>query len=275
MKSLNLFKINVKYFCSKKEKWNLFTKIRAKLNENEYNTNLNLDKSSQSNAEKIKKESHKQKETNAAYLRLLEGNKLFVQQKNFDNPEYFKTLSHAHAPKYFLIGCSDARVPPTELTKTSPGEIFIHRNIANQVIQNDLNCMATLQYAVEYLKVEHVIVMGHTKCGGIKAANSTDSFGLIDHWLQNIRDVAFIHKSELNSITDEEEFLKKLTELNIKQQAINVCKSSFVQKAWSEGRRNYIHGWMCDVETGIIKDLKLDKKEWINIKDSYSYNFNI
>ena len=210
-------------------------------------------------------------ENRSAYFRLLEGNKHYVAEKTSNNPEYFIDLAKTQKPKYLLIGCSDSRVPPNELTKTDPGEIFIHRNIANQVLTTDLNCMSVIQFAVEQLKVEHIIVMGHTKCGGVIAANKNDSLGLIDQWLNNIRDVAHIYREQLNKIEDKVEFMQKLTELNVKHQTLNVCKTSFVQKAWNKGLNLHVHGWMCDIETGLIKDLTVTNEDWDNIRDIYNY----
>ncbi len=212
-------------------------------------------------------------EYKSTYLRLLEGNKAYVEEKTQDNPEYFRELAKTQKPKYLLIGCSDSRVPPNELTKTDPGEIFIHRNIANQVLTSDLNCMSVIQFAVEHLKVEHIIVMGHTKCGGVIAANKNHHLGLIDQWLNNIRDVAHNYKEELSKIEDKDEFIKSLTELNVKHQALNVCKTSFVQNAWNKGVNLHVHGWICDIETGLIKDLTVTNQDWENIRNIYSYKF--
>lgn len=207
-----------------------------------------------------------------SYRRLIEGNAAFVAEKTKTDPEYFSKLSQIHKPKYFLIGCSDSRVPPNELTKTEPGEIFIHRNIANQVKSCDLGCMSALKYAVESLRVQHIIVMGHTNCGGIVAANQNKSLGVIDYWLQSIRDVALNHRNELKGIKNEKEFILKLTEFNIRQQTLNVCKSSILQKAWGEGRAIRVSGWLCDIETGLIRDLDVTQNEWEAIKDIYGYD---
>jgi carbonic anhydrase len=212
-------------------------------------------------------------EYRSTYLRLLEGNKSYVQEKTDNNPDYFREMAKTQKPKYLLIGCSDSRVPPNELTKTDPGEIFIHRNIANQVLTSDLNCMSVIQFAVEYLKVEHIIVMGHTKCGGVIAANKNQHLGLIDQWLNNIRDVAQIYREELSKLENQEDFLKALTELNVKHQTLNVCKTSFVQNAWNKGVNLHVHGWLCDIETGLIKDLTVTNEDWEKIKNVYSYKF--
>lgn len=242
----------LKYFSSKSD---LFSSIKTGITTN-----------SKSNIE------HSQ-EYQSAYSRLLEGNKQYVSEKTHNNPNYFKELSKTQTPKYLLIGCSDSRVPPNELTKTDPGEIFIHRNIANQVLVSDLNCMSVIQFAVEVLKVEHVIVMGHTKCGGVIAANKNQHLGLIDQWLNNIRDVANLYRDDLSKAENPDEFIKSLTELNVKHQALNVCKTSFVQNAWKRGANLHVHGWICDIESGLIKDLTVTNEDWEKIKHTYSYKF--
>jgi len=207
------------------------------------------------------------------YKRLLRGNKKYVKEKTKENATYFSDMAKTQTPKYLLIGCSDSRVPPNEMTKTDPGEIFIHRNIANQVMLTDFNCMSVIQFAVEYLKVEHIIVMGHTKCGGVIASNNKNFKGLIESWLKNIKDTALLNKKELDECKTEEEFIKKLTELNVKSQALNVCKTPYVQKAWADGRDLHVHGWLMDIETGLIKDLGISNKDWNEIKSIYEFNF--
>ncbi len=209
-----------------------------------------------------------------AYNRLLEGNKEYVKQKMMQDPEYFNELGKSQKPKYLFIGCSDSRVHPNEMTKTDPGEIFIHRNIANQVIFSDLNCMSVIQYAVEHLKVEHIIVMGHTKCGGVISSNNKKFKGLIENWLQNIKDIALTYKKELDECKDEEEFIRKLTILNVRTQALNVCKTPFVQKAWSEGRFLHIHAWLMDIDTGLIHDLNITNNDWNEIRHIYDFIFH-
>jgi carbonic anhydrase len=208
------------------------------------------------------------------YKNLLISNKKYVEEKTILDKDYFKRRAKTQTPRYMLIGCSDSRVPPNELTKTEPGEIFIHRNVANQVISSDINCMSTIQFAVEYLKVEHVIVMGHSKCGGIIAAIRYKHLGLIDQWLQHIRDVAVTNRAILEGISDENEFFQKLTEINTLEQAVNVCKTPYVQKAWDEGRKLQVHGWVYDIETGYIKDLEIGNKEWKNIEKYFKYEFH-
>lgn len=214
-------------------------------------------------------------EVTKEYLRLIEGNKQYAEEKTRADPNYFKNLAKGQSPKYLMIGCSDSRIPPNEMTKTEPGDIFIHRNIANQVISSDLNCMSVIQFAVEYLKVEHVIVMGHTKCGGVIASANTSRgyYGLIEQWLQSIKDVAVLHKEELDKCANEEEYVKLLTELNVKQQALNVCKTPFVQKAWAQGQKVHVHGWIMDIETGRIKDLTVKNEDWHKLRKIYTHEF--
>ena len=209
-----------------------------------------------------------------SYQKLIEGNHLFVKEKISEDPNYFKTLSKSQHPNYFVITCSDSRVPPNELTKSGAGELFVHRNIANQCKRSDLNCQSALFYAVEVLKVSHVIVLGHTHCGGIAAAAKNQSLGIVDLWLQNVRDIAVSHKDELARIKDEHHFLDKLSELNCKHQVLNVCKSAVVQKAWAEKRKLRVSGWMFDIETGLIKDVDVAQKEWEGMKKFFNFSFH-
>jgi carbonic anhydrase len=253
----------VRYFSSSSKNYDLFSTIKTG-KEDIVRSGINT------NASKTLTQTEDYKKT---YLRLFEGNKQYVSEKTRDDPNYFSDRAKTQKPKYLLIGCSDSRVPPNELTKTEPGELFIHRNIANQVISTDMNCMSVIQFAVEYLKVEHVIVMGHTLCGGVIAASKRNHMGLMDQWLDNIRDVAHRHMEELSKIDKEELFIKKLIELNIKQQALNVCKTPFVQKAWEKGINLHVHGWLCDIETGYINDLSINNTDWDNIKKTYNFKF--
>ena len=209
-----------------------------------------------------------------SYNKLIEGNRAFVKEKTKLNPNYFKELSGSQQPNYFIISCSDSRVPPNELTKTNPGELFVHRNVANQVKRSDLNCQSALFYAVESLKVSHIIVLGHTHCGGITAAAKNQSLGVVDLWLQNVRDIAVSNKELLGKINNEHDFLDKLSELNVKHQALNVCKSAVVQKAWAEGRNLRVSGWMVDIESGYIKDLDVAQKDWEDIKKFFQFSFD-
>ena len=193
-----------------------------------------------------------------SYEALLNGNALFVREYLARDPQYFQKLSAVHQPGYFFIACSDARVPPNQLTKTEPGELFIYRNIANQVHLLDLGCLSALQYAVKMLQVQHIVVMGHTHCGGIVAANSNESLGKnLDLWLQGIKDLAITYQESLSKAQNEKEFLDQLAECNVRQQVIYVQQSEVVQQAQAQGQKVKISGWICDIETGIIRDLEI------------------
>lgn len=187
-----------------------------------------------------------------SYERLLLENKAWAAERLADDPEFFSRLANVQTPEYLWIGCSDSRVPPDQITGTKPGEIFIHRNIANMVVHTDLNLLSVLHYAVEVLKVRHIIVCGHYGCGGVKAAMTQQSLGIINKWLRNIKDVYRFHKDEINAIQDEQTKLNKLIELNVKEQVMNLAKTSIVQKAWKDRNGPDIHGWVYGLEDGII-----------------------
>jgi carbonic anhydrase len=189
------------------------------------------------------------------YEKLLLENKAWAQEKLEDDPEYFSRLENIQTPEFLWIGCSDSRVPADSLTGTQPGEIFVHRNIANMVVHTDLNMLSVLQYAVEVLKVKHIIVCGHYGCGGVKAALSNHNFGIINKWLRNIKDVYRFHKEEFNDIHDEDKKVNRLIELNIHEQIMNLAKTSIVQKAWKNDNRPDLHGWVYDLHDGIIKPI--------------------
>jgi carbonic anhydrase len=172
------------------------------------------------------------------------------------DPEFFSTLAKQQAPEYLWIGCSDSRVPANQIVDLAPGELFVHRNVANIVIHTDLNCLTVLNYAVEFLKVKHVMVTGHYGCGGVKAAMENNKLGLIDYWLRNIRDVYHAHQAELDAITDETLRLRRLCELNVLQQVDNVARCNIVQNAWARGQELSIHGWAYDIHDGILHKLR-------------------
>lgn len=183
---------------------------------------------------------------------LLENNQQWVAEKLQLDPEFFMKGAQGQHPKYLWIGCSDSRVPPDEITKTSPGEIFVHRNIANLVVQTDMNLLSVLQYAVEVLKVEHVIVCGHYGCGGVNAAMGTHQYGLIDNWIRQIKDTQNYYWQQLNELEETARF-DRLVELNVIEQVYNLGKTNIVQNAWQEGKRPSLHGWVYDLKTGYIK----------------------
>ena len=188
-----------------------------------------------------------------SYEKLLLENKAWAEERNLEDPNYFKVLAAQQAPEFLWIGCSDSRVPANQITGTLPGEIFVHRNISNLVVNTDLNMLSVLQYAVEVLKVKHVIVCGHYGCGGIKAAMGKHHFGIINHWLKNIKDVYRMHRNEIDSLKTEDERVNKLTELNVTEQVFNLAKTSIIQKAWKEDNRPHLHGWVYGLNDGIIK----------------------
>lgn len=171
-----------------------------------------------------------------------------------EDPDFFTRLSKQQAPEYLWIGCSDSRVPANQITKLSPGEIFVHRNIANMVVHTDLNCLSVIQYAVEVLKVKHIIVCGHYGCGGVKAALENQEYGLIDNWLSHIKDVIRFNALELEGLQHDKK-LDLLCELNVKEQVKNICNTEMVKKAWREGRELSVHGWIYGLEDGLLKDL--------------------
>ncbi len=206
-----------------------------------------------------------------SYKRLIEGNRLFALSKQFDDPEYFKKLSLGQTPEYLWVGCSDSRVPANEITGTESGEIFVHRNIANLVIHTDMNLMSVLEYAVNVLGVKQIIVCGHYGCGGVRAAMSNSSFGLVDNWLRNIKDVYHEHKKELDEITDLEKRTDRLTELNVIDQAKNLAKTRIVQNAWQSGKKLEIHGWVYGMTSGLIKELNTLYDEKGDIENIYHY----
>ena len=170
------------------------------------------------------------------------------------DPDFFTKLSRQQAPEYLWIGCSDSRVPANQIVSLPPGEVFVHRNIANVVVHTDLNCLSVIQYAVEVLKVKHIIVCGHYGCGGIKAAVENEQHGLIDNWLRHVQDVARFNADKLKGLKQEEKF-DLLCELNVKEQVTNICNTTIVQKAWENGAELSIHGWIYNIENGILKEL--------------------
>jgi len=186
---------------------------------------------------------------------LLDQNKAWAKAQTDRDPEFFARLVRQQAPEYLWIGCSDARVPANELMNLAPGELFVHRNIANLVHNIDINLMSVLEYAIGVLKVRHVIVCGHYGCGGVRAALERQEVGLIDNWLRKIKDVYAANKDKLDHLDDPEKRLNKLCEINVKQQVLNVCHTSIVQNAWREGRELAVHGWIYGIGDGLLKDL--------------------
>jgi carbonic anhydrase len=189
------------------------------------------------------------------FEKILQDNKEWAAKQIQSNPDYFKRLVEIQSPEILWIGCSDSRVPADRITATEPGEIFVHRNVANLVVHTDLNLLSVLQYAVEILKVKHIIVCGHYNCGGIIAAMNNQSLGLIDKWLWNIKNVYRLHREEIDSLATHEQKVNKLTELNVKEQVMNLARTSIVQKAWKQTNCPDLHGWVYDLRDGIINPL--------------------
>ncbi len=188
---------------------------------------------------------------------LFEKNRNWANKIKESDPDFFTKLSQQQNPEYLWIGCSDSRVPANEIVDMLPGEIFVHRNIANVVIHTDLNCLSVIQYAVEILKVKHIVLCGHYGCGGIKAAMDNQQHGLIDNWLRNIKDIHRYHKAQIDALQTEKEKFDLLCELNVIEQVANICHTTIVQNAWKSGQPLSVHGWIYSIEDGILKDLNV------------------
>lgn len=206
-----------------------------------------------------------------SYKKLIDGNRAFVENKLAQDPEFFANLAKGQSPDYLWIGCSDSRVPANEVTNTSSGEIFVHRNIANVVVHTDMNLLSVLEYAVNYLHVKHIIVCGHYGCGGVLASMSNDLHGFVDNWLCNIKDVYTKHDDELNKISTLQDRANRLTELNVIEQTRNLAKTTIVQQAW-KNREIQLHGWVYGMADGLIKELCNFKSPTEAMEDVYRYN---
>jgi carbonic anhydrase len=190
-----------------------------------------------------------------SYDKLLLENKAWAAEKIQNDPNYFSKLSGIQTPEFLWIGCSDSRVPANEITGTAPGEIFVHRNIANMVVHTDVNLLSVLEYAVKFLEVKHVIVCGHYGCGGVKASMAQHNLGIINKWVMHIKDVQRIHMEELQAIGDEEARTNRLVELNVIEQVTNLAKTSIIQKAWKDRQGPHLHGWVYGLDNGLIKPI--------------------
>ena len=190
-----------------------------------------------------------------SFEKLLLENKAWVYETLLDDPDYFSRLANGQEPEFLWIGCSDSRVPANKITGTHPGELFVHRNIANVVMTGDLNVLSVLEYAVHYLKVKHIIVCGHYGCGGVKAAMTDNSFGILDKWLLNIKNVYNANREEIDAIADPEERTNRLVECNVKQQVINISQTDSIQKAWRNNNLPQIHGWVYGLKDGLLKQI--------------------
>jgi carbonic anhydrase len=202
-----------------------------------------------------------------SYARLIENNKTWVAEQLQLDPSFFENLSKGQAPEYLWIGCSDSRVPAESITGTEPGEMFVHRNIANMVVHSDMNMLSVLSYAVEVLKVKHIIVCGHYGCGGVMAAMKNQQFGLIDNWLRHIKDVYRYHHDELDAIEDETLRARRFVEVNVQEQVHDLGKTSIVQNAWKRNQPLHLHGWVYDINDGLINDLGVN---FTNPKDLHN-----
>ena len=185
------------------------------------------------------------------------------------DPDFFKRLVGQQSPEYLWIGCSDSRVPANEIVGMAPGELFVHRNVANQVIQTDFNCLSVIQFAIEALKVRHILVVGHYGCGGVQAAYENGDNGQLDNWLRNIKEVQSRHFDELEAVADKGERLQRLCELNVKAQVANVCHTNIVQNAWQRGQSLSVHGWIYSLEDGLLKDLDCTVESADRVGDAF------
>jgi carbonic anhydrase len=206
-----------------------------------------------------------------SYEKLLLQNKAWAEGIKSEDPNYFERLSHLQTPEFLWIGCSDSRVPADRITGTQPGEIFVHRNVANLVINTDVNLLSVLDFAVNHLKVKHVIVCGHYGCGGIKAAITKNDYKyVLNMWLRNIKDVYRIHRNELDDISDNEQKCDRLVELNVREQVMNLAKTSIIQKAWAAEQRPHLHGWVYSLKDGIINPV-FEMEAGTHIDPLYEY----
>ncbi len=207
------------------------------------------------------------------YKKILDNNKQWVESQTAIDPEYFKDLSKGQNPPLLWIGCSDSRVPANEIIGAKPGEVFVHRNIANMVVHSDMNMLSVLDYAVNVLKVKHVIVCGHYGCGGIKAAMENNSIGIIDNWIRHIKDVYRLHKTELDAVKNEDDRFNKFVEVNVKEQVFDLAKTSIVQSAWKKGQELTLHGWAYGLNSGYVTDLNVNISSNKDLDNVYQLEF--
>jgi carbonic anhydrase len=200
---------------------------------------------------------------------LFDRNRAWAAAMVRDEPDFFRKLTHQQTPRYLWIGCSDSRVPANEIVGLAPGEMFVHRNVANVVVHTDLNCLSVLQYAVEVLEVEHVIVCGHYGCGGVRAAWNARPLGLIDNWLRHVQDVAARHTTELQGLGSGAALTDRLCELNVVEQGVHVCRTTIMQDAWRRGRTVTVHAWVYSLEDGLLRDLAFTASNAADVAQSY------
>jgi carbonic anhydrase len=206
------------------------------------------------------------------YKSILNNNKKWVETQLAIDPNYFKDLSQGQNPPLLWIGCSDSRVPANEIIGAKPGEVFVHRNIANMVIHSDMNMLSVLDYAVNVLKVKHVLVCGHYGCGGVRAAMTNDSVGIIDNWIRHIKDVYRHNKAELDALKDDKARFNRFVEVNVKEQVSDLAKTSIVQTAWKNGQELYLHGWVYGLNSGFVTDLGVNYSSNDDLDDVYQLN---
>lgn len=207
------------------------------------------------------------------YKKILDNNKTWVEKSLANDPNYFEDLARSQTPPLLWIGCSDSRVPANEIIGAKPGEVFVHRNIANMVVHSDMNMLSVLDYAVNVLKVKHVIVCGHYGCGGIKAAMRNESIGIIDNWIRHIKDIYRLHKNELDSIENETERFNKFVEFNVIEQVFDLAKTSIVQSAWNKGQELSLHGWAYGLNSGFVTDLNVNFSSDTDLDEVYQLKF--
>ncbi|MFM2213476.1 MAG: hypothetical protein RL427_739 [Bacteroidota bacterium] len=207
------------------------------------------------------------------YKKILDNNKQWVENQLQLDPNYFKDLSQGQNPPLLWIGCSDSRVPANEIIGAKPGEVFVHRNIANMVVHSDMNMLSVLDYAVNALKIKHVIVCGHYGCGGIKAAMGNNSIGIIDNWIRHIKDVYRLHHAELNAIENETDRFNRFVEVNVIEQVCDLAKTSIVQSAWKSGQELTLHGWVYGLNSGFVTDLNVNFSSNRDLDDVYQLEF--
>jgi len=208
----------------------------------------------------------------AYYKSLLDKNKAWVAETLSKDEKFFDKLSEGQQPPLLWIGCADSRVPANQIIGAEPGEVFVHRNIANLVVHSDMNMLSVLDYAVNVLKVKHVIVCGHYSCGGVQAAMTNNSYGIIDNWIRHIKDVYRFHSEELDNIKDENDRLSRFVELNVVEQVYDLAKTSIIQQAWRNGQKIEVHGWVYSLANGIIKDLDVSFSNDSQLEETYKLN---
>lgn len=200
---------------------------------------------------------------------LFEANRKWAERMRADDPQFFERLATLQSPEYLWIGCSDSRVPANQIVGLIPGEVFVHRNVANVVVQTDLNCLSVMQYAVDVLKVKHILVVGHYGCGGVRAALHDMRFGLIDNWLRNVQDVRNKHRGLLDAVAEGEVREDRLCELNVIEQAMNVCETTVIRDAWARGQQVRVHGWIYGLKDGLVRNLRMEAGSEDELEQAY------